>query len=82
MYNGASIYFVQAEDTLKVIQHGSADNLHSSTSSARSSLTALLRTVPQQVAKARIFEWAVSLALKWEPEHATGILPLETRYRR
>ena len=74
MYNGASIYFAEALDTLKA-------DLNMVQPTIFTAVPRLLEKFFDGIVangtsaggvKARIFEWAVSLALKWEPEHANG----------
>ena len=74
MYNGASIYFAEALETLKADLNMVQPNI----------FTAVPRLLEKFFdgivangtsaggVKAKIFEWAVSLALKWEPENANG----------
>ena len=74
MYNGASIYFSEGLDTLKA-------DLNMVQPTIFTAVPRLLEKFFDGIVangtsaggvKARIFEWAVSLALKWEPEHANG----------
>jgi len=74
MYNGASIYFAESLETLKA-------DLNMVQPTIFTAVPRLLEKFFDGIVangtsaggvKARIFEWAVSLALKWEPEHANG----------
>ncbi len=74
MYNGASIYFAEALDTLKA-------DLNMVQPTIFTAVPRLLEKFFDGIVangisaggvKAKIFEWAVSLSLKWEPEHANG----------
>ena len=74
MYNGASIYFAESLETLKT-------DLNMVQPTIFTAVPRLLEKFFDGIVangtsaggvKARIFEWAVSLALKWEPEHANG----------
>ncbi len=74
MYNGASIYYAEGLDTLKADLNMVQPNIFSA-------VPRLLEKFFDGIVangtsaggmKAKIFEWAVSLALKWEPEHANG----------
>ncbi|MDE0986965.1 MAG: long-chain fatty acid--CoA ligase [Schleiferiaceae bacterium] len=74
MYNGASIYFAEAIETIKA-------DLNYTQPSIFTAVPRLLEKFFDGIiangtsaggAKKMIFEWAVSLALKWEPEHANG----------
>jgi long-chain acyl-CoA synthetase len=74
MYNGAAVYYAEGLDTLKADLNTVQPNIFSA-------VPRLLEKFFDGIVangtsagglKARIFEWAVSLALKWEPEHANG----------
>lgn len=74
MYNGASIYFAESLETLKA-------DLNMVQPTIFTAVPRLLEKFFDGIVangtsaggvKARIFEWAVSLALKWEPEQANG----------
>src|SRR5210317_237544 len=74
MYNGAAIYFAESIETIKV-------DLNFAKPTIFTAVPRLLEKFFDGIVangtsaggvKARIFEWAVSLALKWEPEHANG----------
>ena len=74
MYNGASIYFAEALETLKADLNMVQPNIFTA-------VPRLLEKFFDGIVangtsaggiKAKIFEWAVSLALKWEPENANG----------
>lgn len=74
MYNGASIYFAESLETLKADLNMVQPNIFTA-------VPRLLEKFFDGIVangtaaggiKAKIFEWAVSLALKWEPEQANG----------
>ena len=74
MYNGASIYFAEAIETIKA-------DLNYTQPTIFTAVPRLLEKFFDGIVangtsaggvKKMIFEWAVSLALKWEPEQANG----------
>lgn len=74
IYNGASIYFAEAIDTIKA-------DLNYCQPTIFTAVPRLLEKFFDGIVangtsaggvKAKIFEWAVSLALQWEPEQANG----------
>ena len=74
MYNGASIYFAEAIETIKA-------DLNYTQPAIFTAVPRLLEKFFDGIVangtsaggvKKMIFEWAVSLALKWEPEQANG----------
>ena len=74
MYNGASIYFAESIETIKA-------DLNYCQPTIFTAVPRLLEKFFDGIVangtsagglKTKIFEWAVSLALQWEPEHANG----------
>jgi len=74
MYNGASIYFAEAIDTIKADLNFAQPHIFTA-------VPRLLEKFFDGIVangtsaggiKTKIFEWAVSLALQWEPEKANG----------
>ena len=74
MYNGASIYFAEAIDTIKADLNFAQPNIFTA-------VPRLLEKFFDGIVangtsagglKTKIFEWAVGLALQWEPDHANG----------
>ena len=74
MYNGCTIYFAEAIETIK-------EDLNYCKPTIFTAVPRLLEKFFDGIVangtsaggvKKRIFEWAVSLALKWEPEQANG----------
>ena len=74
MYNGASIYFAQSIETIKA-------DLNYCQPTIFTAVPRLLEKFFDGIVangtsagglKTKIFEWAVSLALQWEPEHSNG----------
>jgi long-chain acyl-CoA synthetase len=74
MYNGASIYFAESIETIKA-------DLNYCQPTIFTAVPRLLEKFFDGIVangtsagglKTKIFEWAVSLALRWEPEHANG----------
>ena len=74
MYNGASIYFAESIETIKA-------DLNYCKPTIFTAVPRLLEKFFDGIVangtsagglKTKIFEWAVSLALQWEPEHANG----------
>ena len=74
MYKGASIYFAESLETIK-------EDLNHSTPHMFTAVPRLLEKFYDGIVangsaagglKAKIFAWAVGLALKWEPENANG----------
>ena len=74
MYNGASIYFAESIETIKA-------DLNYCQPTIFTAVPRLLEKFFDGIVangtsagglKTKIFEWAVSLALQWEPEHSNG----------
>ena len=74
LYNGASIYFAESIETIKA-------DLNYCQPTIFTAVPRLLEKFFDGIVangtsagglKTKIFEWAVSLALQWEPEHANG----------
>jgi long-chain acyl-CoA synthetase len=74
IYNGASIYFAESIETIKA-------DLNYCQPTIFTAVPRLLEKFFDGIVangtsagglKTKIFEWAVSLALQWEPEHANG----------
>ena len=74
MYNGASIYFAESIETIKA-------DLNYCQPTIFTAVPRLLEKFFDGIVangtsagglKTKIFEWAISLALQWEPEHANG----------
>lgn len=74
MYNGASIYYAEGLDTLKADLNMVQPNIFSAVPRLLEKFFdgIVANGTSAGGVKAKIFEWAVSLALKWEPEHANG----------
>ncbi len=74
MYNGASSYYAEGLDTLKADLNMVQPNIFSAVPRLLEKFFdgIVANGTSAGGVKAKIFEWAVSLALKWEPEHANG----------
>ena len=74
MYNGASIYYAEGLDTLKADLNMVQPNIFSAVPRLLEKFFdgIVANGTSAGGVKAKILEWAVSLALKWEPEHANG----------
>ena len=74
IYNGASIYFAEGLDTLKADLNMVKPNIFTAVPRLLEKFFdgIVANGISAGGIKAKIFGWAVSLALKWEPEHANS----------
>jgi len=74
MYNGASIYFAEAIDTIKADVNFAQPHIFTAVPRLLEKFFdgIVANGTSDGGIKTKIFEWAVSLALQWEPEKANG----------
>jgi len=74
MYNGASIYFAESIETIKADLNYCQPTIFTAVPRLLEKFFdgILANGTSAGGLKTKIFEWAVSLALQWEPEHSNG----------
>jgi len=74
MYNGASIYFAESIETIKADLNYRQPTIFTAVPRLLEKFFdgILANGTSAGGLKTKIFEWAVSLALQWEPEHSNG----------